>query len=167
MKKIIIFSLLSAFLFSSQLSLAETYPTSCPTEAQAVIKAVGGCSALDCKIYSNVCAKCCVKVVAPVKTTTTAPVSSPTVAPKPAVVPSTSSGQAQVPNPAPETKTAVSPASSSVSAPMPESSVIEENVLPAQPGFATTTTPKETVVNFVGFIKNVFAGLFRFFGFGK
>lgn len=53
--------------------MAESYPTTCPTEAQGILKAVGGCSAIDCKTYSNICAKCCVVVTAPVKVTTPAP----------------------------------------------------------------------------------------------
>lgn len=59
MKKIIIFSLFLVFIFSSHSSLA-AYPTTCPTEAQGILSAVGGCSAIDCGIYSNICAKCCV-----------------------------------------------------------------------------------------------------------
>lgn len=78
MKKIIIFSLFVAFVFSYQLSLAESYPTTCPTEAQGILKAVGGCSTIDCKTYSNICAKCCVVVAAPVKTVLPTPAKTAT-----------------------------------------------------------------------------------------
>ena len=152
MKKIIIFSLFVAFIFSSHSSLAASYPATCDSTAQAVITGIGGCSAIDCTAYSNICAKCCVKVVAPVKTATTpAPSATAAPAPKPAVVPSTDSGQVQTPNSTSGTETLV----------------IETKIPPIQTGsgLATSTTPKETTVNFVGFIKSVFAGLFRFFGF--
>ena len=144
MKKIIIFSLFVAFIFSSHSSLAASYPATCDSTAQAVITGIGGCSAIDCTAYSNICAKCCVTAAAPAKTSTQ------TVSP------------ALTPNSASQTETI---APSAPSSPAPTSSIIEENVPPVQVSFATTTTPKETIVNFVGFIKSVFAGLFRFFGF--
>ena len=162
MKKIIIFSLFIAFVFSANLSLAVSYPSTCPEVARGILNAiVGGCSSIDRAVYPSIYDKCCVKVVAPVKTSTsdTSSKSTITPSPKPLIAPT--------PKPASETKTAVSPATSSVSAPVPPSSVIEENVPPLQTGFATTTTPKETAVNFAGFIKSVFTGLFRLFGFGK
>ena len=62
MKKIIIFSLFVSFVFSYQLSLAETYPTTCDLTAQAVISGLGGCAVIDCTAYSNICAKCCTQV---------------------------------------------------------------------------------------------------------
>lgn len=59
MKKIIIFVFFSAFIFSGQLSLA-AYPATCPDLAQSILGTVGGCSAIDRAIYSNVYDKCCV-----------------------------------------------------------------------------------------------------------
>lgn len=159
MKKIIILSLFIAFVFSSKLSLAASYPATCPAVAQGILNAiVGGCSNIDRATYSNIYDKCCVVVAVPDKTAT--PAASTKSTPKPAVVPSNDSSQAQISNPASEAKTDISPASSSV---------IEANVPSAQPGsgLATSTTPKETIVNFAGFVKSVFKGLFRFFGFGK
>ncbi|MEK7478599.1 MAG: hypothetical protein AAB626_01585 [Patescibacteria group bacterium] len=63
MKKIIIFSLFLAFVFSANLSMAQSYPASCPSEAQAIVKAVGGCSAIDRVAYSDIYDKCCVEAV--------------------------------------------------------------------------------------------------------
>lgn len=59
MKKIIILSLFSALLFSSQVSFAETYPSTCDSLAQSILNATGGCSTIDCNTLSNICAKCC------------------------------------------------------------------------------------------------------------
>ena len=63
MKKIIIFSLFLAFVFSTNLSMAQSYPTSCPSEAQAIVKAVGGCSTIDRVAYSNIYDNCCMEAV--------------------------------------------------------------------------------------------------------
>ena len=63
MKKIIIFSLFLAFVFSTNLSMAQSYPASCPSEAQAIVKAVGGCSTIDRVAYSNIYDNCCVEAV--------------------------------------------------------------------------------------------------------
>ncbi len=59
----IIFSLFLAFIFSASLSLAQSYSASCPTEAQAILSATGGCSAIDSTVYVNIYTNCCVKVV--------------------------------------------------------------------------------------------------------
>ena len=53
-------------LFSSQVSLAETYPSTCDETAQAIIEGVGGCSGIDCGMFSNICEKCCVNNPVPV-----------------------------------------------------------------------------------------------------
>lgn len=58
-KTIIFFVFFSALIFSYQLSSAETYPATCDVTAQAVISGLGGCPAIDCNTYSNICAKCC------------------------------------------------------------------------------------------------------------
>ena|SRR3989338_2442513 len=63
MKKIIIFSLFLAFIFSVNLSIAQSYPTSCPTEAQVILNATGGCAAIDSTVYANIYTNCCMKVV--------------------------------------------------------------------------------------------------------
>src|SRR3989344_2011258 len=39
--------------------LGASYPASCPTEAQAIVDAVGGCSAIDPGQYSSIYEKCC------------------------------------------------------------------------------------------------------------
>ena len=70
MKKIIIFSLLSIVLFSSQVSLAETYPSTCDSMAQAILNATGGCSAIDCNTLSNICEKCCTQNIPQTSTCT-------------------------------------------------------------------------------------------------
>lgn len=67
--------LLTTFAFLSLLfpvlSSAATYPASCPTEAQAIVEAVGGCSAVDKDAYDAIYSKCCsVGKVIPVTTTT-------------------------------------------------------------------------------------------------
>jgi hypothetical protein len=59
MKKIIIFSLLSVFLLSSQISFAETYPDACDSSAQIILNATGGCLAIDCNVFFDICGKCC------------------------------------------------------------------------------------------------------------
>lgn len=40
-------------------SFAQTYPATCPAEAQAIVNAVGGCSAVDKDQYSAVYDSCC------------------------------------------------------------------------------------------------------------
>ena len=45
----------------SPVTFGASYPTSCPTEAQAIVDAVGGCQAISCNQYEAICAKCCVK----------------------------------------------------------------------------------------------------------
>lgn len=61
MKKI---SLITIFyLLIANFSFAASYPASCPTEAKAIVDAVGGCSAVDKNIYSAVYNKCCVNSV--------------------------------------------------------------------------------------------------------
>ena len=169
MKKIIILSLFSAFFFSHQVSLAESYPTTCPTEAQAVLKAVGGCSAIDCKVYSNICAKCCVTAAAPAKTAT--PTVAPTLTPKPAVVPSTDSQPSQ--SSGEQAGQAATPSESSLPASTPS---IQENLPAPQTGLSATTTSEETaaptpkiepIISLINFVKSIFTGFFRFFGFGK
>ena len=39
--------------------LGASYPASCPTEAQAIVDAVGGCPAIDPGQYSSIYEKCC------------------------------------------------------------------------------------------------------------
>ena len=63
MNKIIIFSLFFAFVFSANFSMAQSYSASCPTEAQAILSATGGCSAIDSTVYANIYNNCCAKVV--------------------------------------------------------------------------------------------------------
>lgn len=63
MKKIIIFSLFLDFVFSTNLSLAQSYPSSCPVEAQAILSATSGCSGIDSAVYTNIYNNCCVKAV--------------------------------------------------------------------------------------------------------
>ncbi|GEM_PF-2523490 len=64
-KKIIIFSLFLAFIFSYQVSLAETYPATCDSIAQAVLIATGGCASIDSVAYSNIYASCCTQTTTP------------------------------------------------------------------------------------------------------
>ena len=61
MKRILSLSLFSVF-FLPLVSLAQSYPTSCPETAQSILNAVGGCSIIDAETYSNIYAKCCVTV---------------------------------------------------------------------------------------------------------
>ena len=61
MKKIIFLSLFSFILLSPNFSLATTYPTTCPDVAQTILTSFGGCSAINCSTYSNICAKCCIQ----------------------------------------------------------------------------------------------------------
>lgn len=43
--------------------MAQSYSASCPTEAQAILNATGGCAAIDSTVYSNIYEKCCVEAV--------------------------------------------------------------------------------------------------------
>ncbi len=159
MQKIIIFSLFLAFIFSSNLSLAASYPATCPAVAQGILNAiVGGCSSIDRATYSNIYDKCCVVVAVPAKTTIPAPSSKPTT------VPTT--------KPASETKTVV-PSTSSLPTSTPST---QENLPTSQAGLVATITPEETVastskpepiVSLIKFIGSIFTGFFKIFGFGK
>lgn len=40
------------------ISFGASYPASCPTEAQGILNALGGCSAVDCSAYGAICSKC-------------------------------------------------------------------------------------------------------------
>ena len=54
------FTLITIFyLLITNFSFAQTYPASCPTEAQAIVKAVGGCSSVNKSSYPSVYEKCC------------------------------------------------------------------------------------------------------------
>ena len=46
-------------LLSPVIAFAASYPASCPAEAQAIVNAVGGCSAIDPDQYSSIYEKCC------------------------------------------------------------------------------------------------------------
>lgn len=46
-------------LLPPALSFAASYPASCPAEAQAIVDAVGGCSAIDPNQYQSIYNKCC------------------------------------------------------------------------------------------------------------
>lgn len=60
MKKIIILILFFTFTFSlAGFIYAESYPTTCPIEAQKILEKINGCPTIDCKSYSNICIKCC------------------------------------------------------------------------------------------------------------
>jgi hypothetical protein len=37
----------------------EEYKVDCPTEAKAILDAVGGCDAINCSEYPAICEKCC------------------------------------------------------------------------------------------------------------
>jgi len=41
------------------LAFAQSYPDTCPQEAQGVLNAVGGCEEVDCNQFSAICEKCC------------------------------------------------------------------------------------------------------------
>ena len=46
-------------ILSTQISFAQTYPSTCPSEAIGVLNAVGGCAAVDCNRFPAICQKCC------------------------------------------------------------------------------------------------------------
>ena len=74
MKKITAFSLLLTsyfLLLTPGVSFAQTYPVSCPAEAQAIVNAVGGCLAVDKDLYSAIYDNCCVVSPAPSSMTMT------------------------------------------------------------------------------------------------
>ena len=85
------FTLITIFyLLFTNLSFAETYPNSCPAEAQAIVKAVGGCSAVKKNQYPSVYEKCCA-LPAPSAGSGQAPVTpkpTPVKAPTPSITPS-------------------------------------------------------------------------------
>lgn len=131
MKKITI--LISYFLFLiSNIAFAASYPASCPTEAKAIVDAVGGCSAIDKNKFSSVYQKCC--AIKPIPPATSAPVVTP-----PAVTP---------------IKTPQSPAPAQ-SAPKPAPKPVPKKSLPQLkyslpffnlPYFSTSTSVSEPVV---------------------
>ena len=152
MKKTIIFVLFFVFALSAKFSLAETYPATCPAEAQSVLKAVKGCSEINCNKYSNICKKCCVKNTAPVQDTTkNAPTSmSQSVSQTDATNPFTNE-QAQ-----------------NRLKKFEESTSSDLNATTATTTEVATTAPEtQTSTGFVGFLKYVFSGMFRFFGLVK
>jgi hypothetical protein len=55
------------FITSANFSLAASYPSTCPSGAQAIITAVGGCSAINSTQYKAIYSKCC--YVSQIKTT--------------------------------------------------------------------------------------------------
>ena len=59
MQKIITLGLFLALVLSANLSLAQSYSSTCPTEAQAILSATGGCANIDSAVYSNIFANCC------------------------------------------------------------------------------------------------------------
>jgi len=155
--------ILSLFLFSFlpfSLSLAQSYPTTCPIEAQGVLKAVGGCSSIDCKIYSNICTKCCVTVNVPVKTVTPTPLPTSTPTPKSVVVPAPkTTSQNDAVNPFDNEQSRANLRNWEAKA------SLDATVTPTE---TTTSAPKkEPNVGFIGFVMNIFSGFFKFFGLGK
>ncbi|MEK7528313.1 MAG: hypothetical protein AAB592_00930 [Patescibacteria group bacterium] len=74
LKFLILVSLILSLLTFYSVSFATTgvATTYCPAEAQAIVDAVGGCPAIDCKKYETVCQKCgCSEEVTTTVTTTT------------------------------------------------------------------------------------------------
>jgi len=61
MKKLLFLSSSFSFIYPL-ISFAQYYPDTCPTEAQSVLQAVGGCSGIDPQTYANIYSKCCVQV---------------------------------------------------------------------------------------------------------
>lgn len=59
MKKLVLPTSLLLFALAAQIALAQSYPGTCPPEAQAIINSVGGCSAVDSSTYRNIHQKCC------------------------------------------------------------------------------------------------------------
>lgn len=60
MKKIIILSLLFSFPFFIRPVFA-AYPSSCSSDSQNILNAVGGCLSIDCNSYTGICGKCCIE----------------------------------------------------------------------------------------------------------
>lgn len=85
MKYPISFITLTAFLsfLTPTIVFGASYPASCPAEAQAIVNAVGGCSAIDPGQYSSIYGKCC--------SVSTIPGSQPSLKPSPEPTPGTSS----------------------------------------------------------------------------
>ena len=87
MKKIILTLAVLTSLMSYRFVMADNFPATCPDVGKAIVTSVaGGCSAIDCNIYSNICIKCCTGVPAPLRVATTTPVVAPKlpiVTPKP------------------------------------------------------------------------------------
>lgn len=100
-KKLIISSLFLSFIFSVNLSLAESYPATCPAVAQGILNAiVGGCSNINRATYSNIYDKCCIQAKAPTPVVVPAPAKTPVQQPS-AILPSaTTSVGDQAPSPA-------------------------------------------------------------------
>ncbi len=42
-----------------QTQKTSVYPATCDETSKSVLAAVGGCSIVDCKLYSNICEACC------------------------------------------------------------------------------------------------------------
>jgi len=105
MKSLFVTSSLSLlFLFSAPVVMAASYPNTCPAEAQAIVSAVGGCSAISCSQYAAICGKCCPSAN---KTTPSTSAASP-------ALPSHQKQSAAVTNSASAPATSSSPAASTV-----------------------------------------------------
>lgn len=60
MKKIIILTLLISSPFFYRPAFA-AYPSSCSSDSQNILNAVGGCLSIDCNSYTGICGKCCIE----------------------------------------------------------------------------------------------------------
>jgi len=153
MKNILISSLFLTFVFSASAVSAESYLATCPIEAQSILKAIGTCSTINCTTYSNICAKCCAKkTVVPVQTIKTTVTPSVTQKPvsKPKIIATTTEEVYSGPQ---KDLRGWEPASSTLMNATSE-------VLPP-------VSENKPQVGFVRFVKNIFNGFFKFFGFGK
>ena len=154
--------LLTFFIFSflSLSAFAAIYPTSCPSEAKAIVEVVGGCSAINRSSFPAIYDKCCA---------VTAPSSAPSVIPsnppeylapsiiQPKTAPSTGSGQApsiKIPSPvaAPRKK------------PAPLKFITPFSDLPY---FPTSSNVSEPVISpkIENKLQSIFNGILRFFRF--
>ena len=83
MKYLLTFTL-GLFLLVPVFSFAASYPASCPSEAQAIVDAVGGCSTISESEYGAIYEKCCSVVITP----TPPPATKKRLIPTPKPVPS-------------------------------------------------------------------------------
>jgi hypothetical protein len=93
-----LFAALSAsflLFLSVSFSFAASYPASCPVEAQTIVNAVGGCTAISPTKYGAIYSKCCSVQSSP------APKPVPPPAPLPAPPPMTTPIDQPLPVPAP------------------------------------------------------------------